>query len=162
MANLKVKHPEVAVHFKNGKCTVQRTNKVFSSMAIDQAHEQHNAVVKGDGGAIGLTQNPTSLQRWMLAGPELCRLISEFEDARDPDSAAKGDTHHHEQTCNIQQTFVRQVTDLDEVLDTMGNPFDDESRDLFILDTKEVPDQSVVDAVRNVEVIMKQQYNIHL
>ena len=33
---------------------------VFSSMALDQAHEQHNAAVMGDGGAIGLTQSPRS------------------------------------------------------------------------------------------------------
>ena len=25
-------------------------------MAIDQAHEQNNAMVKGDGGAVGLTE----------------------------------------------------------------------------------------------------------
>ena len=44
-------------------------------MAIDQAHEQNNATVKGDGGAIGLTENPTALCCWMVSGPEMARLI---------------------------------------------------------------------------------------
>lgn len=48
-------------------------------MAIDQAHEQNNAMVKGDGGAVGLTENPNALRRWMLSGPEMARLVNEFE-----------------------------------------------------------------------------------
>ena len=47
-------------------------------MAIDQAHEQSNAVVKGDGGAIGLTEDSAALRRWMIAGPEISRLVGEF------------------------------------------------------------------------------------
>ena len=31
--------------------------------AIDQAHEQNHAIVKGDGGAVGLTENPSALRR---------------------------------------------------------------------------------------------------
>ena len=52
---------------------------VFHSMALDQAHEQNNTAVKSDGGAVGLTQSPEALRRWMLAGPELLRMTSEFE-----------------------------------------------------------------------------------
>ena len=36
---------------------LKKTRRAFSSIAIDQAHEQNNAAVKGDGGAAGLTQN---------------------------------------------------------------------------------------------------------
>ncbi len=42
-----------------------------TSSTLDHAHEQNNACVKGDGGAVGLTQNVTALQRWMVAGPEI-------------------------------------------------------------------------------------------
>ena len=48
-------------------------------MAIDQAHEQNNAMVKGDGGAVGLTENPSALRRWMISGPEIARIVNEFE-----------------------------------------------------------------------------------
>lgn len=40
-----------------------KTRKRFSAIALDQAHEQDNAVVKGDSGAVGLTENPAALKR---------------------------------------------------------------------------------------------------
>lgn len=45
---------------------------------MDQAHEQNNASVKGDGGALGLTVNPAALHHWMVSGPEMAYLIEEF------------------------------------------------------------------------------------
>ena len=44
----------------------QKTKNNFSSIAIDHAHEQNNKVVKGDGGAIGLTEDSSQLLRWMI------------------------------------------------------------------------------------------------
>jgi len=40
------------------------------SLPLDQAHEQINALVKGNGGAVGLTENSGELWRWMVAGPK--------------------------------------------------------------------------------------------
>ena len=56
--------------YENGHWVVQKTKNRFSAMPIDQAHEQNNALVKGSGGAIGLLQNPVTLRKWLLAGPE--------------------------------------------------------------------------------------------
>ena len=52
--------PDVASEFKKGLFTLSKTPKRFSAIAIDQAHEQNNAMVKGDGGAVGLTENPNA------------------------------------------------------------------------------------------------------
>ena len=35
----------------------QKTRTFFSAIAIDQVKKQHNATVKGDGEAVGLTEN---------------------------------------------------------------------------------------------------------
>ncbi len=43
---------------------VPKTRNKFSSMPIDQAHEQNNQLVKGLGGAVGLTENPVAFRRW--------------------------------------------------------------------------------------------------
>ena len=45
---------------------LHKTNHPFSAMALDQAHEQANANVKSDGGAVGLTNNPKArkCQEW--------------------------------------------------------------------------------------------------
>ena len=53
---------------------ISKTHNKFSSMPIDQVHEQNNKLVKGSGGAIGLTENPVAFRRWMVAGPEQARL----------------------------------------------------------------------------------------
>ena len=58
---------------------VAKTKKPFSTIPIDQAHEQNNAIVKGSGGAVGLTESPTAFQRWMVSGPEFARLLGEFK-----------------------------------------------------------------------------------
>ena len=75
-------------------------------MPIDQAHKQNNPVVKGSGGAIGLTQNCTAFKKWLLDGPEQARLIKEFEKQflveRDSEYL-----HHDEGLCTqkIQDMF---------------------------------------------------------
>ncbi len=80
MTTLAEKHPNVLAEFKSGKFVVHKTRNKFSAMALDQCHEQNNAMVKGSGGAIGLTGNTGALRRWMVAGPEIARITAEFED----------------------------------------------------------------------------------
>ena len=77
MLALQTKHPEIYKEFDQSNFTIRETVSKFSNIAIDQAHEQNNALVKGDGGAIGLTEDPAALRRWMVAGPEISRLIEE-------------------------------------------------------------------------------------
>ena len=57
------KHPRLAEEFNNGKFVVHKSSRDYSAMAIDQAHKQANAVIKGDGGAVGVTENPLALRR---------------------------------------------------------------------------------------------------
>ena len=58
---------------------MSKTNNRYSAIPIDQVHEQENSKVKGKGGVVGLTDNPTALCRWAIAGPEQARLITQFE-----------------------------------------------------------------------------------
>ena len=52
MCSLSSTHPEIHQEFTNGSFVVHKTDKVFSSIALDHAHEQANAHVKGEGGAV--------------------------------------------------------------------------------------------------------------
>ena len=52
MMTIEQQHPEVAREFYKGNFVMHKSCKEFSSIAIDQAHEQNNAVIKDDGGAI--------------------------------------------------------------------------------------------------------------
>ena len=71
MVSLESKHPSIYREFAKGNFTIRKSTRMFSNMAIDQAHEQSNAVIKGDGGAIDLTEDSAALRRWMVACPEI-------------------------------------------------------------------------------------------
>ena len=47
-------------------------------MLWNEGHEQNNACVNDDVGAVGLTENPAALLRWIAAGPEMIRLYGEL------------------------------------------------------------------------------------
>ena len=143
MIELSTKHPEVAAEFNHGNFTIQITNRVFSSIAIDQAHEQHNAYVKGDGGAVGLTNNPYALRRWMIAEPEIARVIEEFH-AQQNHCKGKVTTLHHDQIPSVRSAYAKDVRSLVSVIEDLGNPCQEESTDLLVLDSKEIEDQSAV------------------
>uniref|UniRef100_UPI00358E9808 uncharacterized protein n=1 Tax=Myxine glutinosa TaxID=7769 RepID=UPI00358E9808 len=157
MVALPMKHPDVAREFRAGNFTVQKTKKVFSSIPIDQAHEQNNACIKGDGGAVGLTDNPSALQRWMIAGPEVARAREEFQDGHQH-WGRREDTRHHDQTPSVQTSFAKDVRALVSVIEELGNPFEEESMDLVVLDTKEIAGPAAVETVRNVKKIGQEQF----
>ena len=147
MAELANKHPDVFTEFSNGHFTVQKTKRMFSAIPLDQAHEQNNAYVKGDGGPIGLTDNAYALKRWMVAGPEVARVIVEFEDFN-MHPRNQEETRHHEETPSVQNTFARDVRSLVAVIEELGKPFEEDSEDLLVLDTKEIADPAVIETVR--------------
>ena len=45
-----------------------------------QLHEQLNKLVKGDGGPVGLFDQPEAEQRLETAGPEIKRACTAYED----------------------------------------------------------------------------------
>ncbi|WAQ98989.1 hypothetical protein MAR_023362 [Mya arenaria] len=152
-------HPDLHTEFQNGNFVIHKTARVSSGMAIDQGHEQNNAMVKGSGGAVGLTENPSAFRRWMVAGPELARITIEFETAFTAQDDATG---HLEQTPAVQTAFAKQVMSLVSTIEDMGNPFLEESADLLVLDTKDIVSESVVKTVRNIEQIGVKAYDAYV
>ena len=139
---------------------LSKTTNTFSSIPFDQAHEQENKIVKGSGGAVGLTKNPAAFRRWMLSGPELARLVKQFEGVYLPDEETEISTNfqHHEQGLSTQKTFQRQVSSLSETIKGMGNPFLDDFPDLVTLDNRNCTDESVIATVRTLESTGKEKY----
>ena len=108
MMTLEQQHPQLAVEFHNGKFVVHKSSREFSAMAFDQAHEQANAVIKGDGGAISLTEDPSALRRWMVSGPEVRHRVVQYEAASEAKDITKHSSHH-EQTERTQTVFFQKV-----------------------------------------------------
>ena len=73
-----------------------------ASACAHPVHEQGYANVKGEGGAVGLTDNPSALRRWMVAGPDLSRMIQEFE-------SSDNQTVENEQKSCMQNAFCKDV-----------------------------------------------------
>ena len=102
-------------------------------MAIDQFHEQVNALVKGDIGAVGLTESPQALERWMVAGPEMARVLLELEASSSiPSDTTTG--KHLEQSHCTQLMFANDVLSPLATFEDMGNPFFEDSGDMLSLD----------------------------
>ena len=146
MMVLEEQHPDVASEFHKGNFVNHKSRRDFSAMAIDQAHEQNNSIIKGDGGAIGLTEDPAALRRWMVADPEVSRLLAAYE-AMSGTIDTRIDSRHHEATVGAQTAFFENVKTMTTVLQDMGNPFQDESSDLLSLDTKNIADPSLAKLV---------------
>ena len=148
MLTLETTHPVVFEEFQKGNFVVHKTNRDFSAMALDQAHEQANAIIKADGGAIGLTEDPSALRRWMVAGPEVSRLVAMYE-MEVQTSEASEHTIHHDQTPQAQKTFIERVSKLSLALLELGNPFQEESQDLYSIDTKDIACLSSVECLKS-------------
>ena len=157
MAELPERHQEVAEKFIEGSFTVQKTKKIFSSIPIDQAHEQNKACIKGDGGAVGLTNNPAAFSRWMIAVPEVARVIEEFQDGNQH-SGRQDNMRHYDQTPSVQTSFTKDVRSLVKVMEELGNPFEEDSLDLVALNTKYIVGSSTIEAVRKVKEIGLNQF----
>ena len=143
----------------------KKTQHAFSAIAIDHAHEQNNKLLKGEGGVIGLTENASQLLRWMVCGPEMARVVNEFEISleRIKQEQTKGpDIKHHEQVESKHNSFVKQVQAMTNTLEEMSNPFLEECEDLLVLGTRDIADPKVANTIRNIEQIGKNQYQEYI
>lgn len=111
-----------------GHVTAKKTTRAFS--ATDQMHEQDNAL-KIEKRAVGLTEKPSELQQWMVSGPEAARLTGEFENAYL--SPKEEGTLHNEQAPSIQKSSAKTVYSLGSTMKELGNPFQEDRQDVFIL-----------------------------
>lgn len=137
---------------------VQKTSRRFSAIPIDQTHEQENAKVKGKGGAVGLTENPTALSRWLIAGTEQARLMTEFEREFLHEEDPQIEYEHHEEGLSSQERFLRQVKSLYKQYNEYGNPYEDDCSELLILHTRECADNDVLVSMKSIETLGTAQY----
>lgn len=95
------------------------------------------------------------LCRWMVAGPEISRMIQEFESISD--TIPQSNSRHHEQVPSLQTSLAKEVRSLVSTFEEYGNPFQEDSGELVVLDTKDVIPSDVVKSVREVLSIGRRQ-----
>lgn len=119
---MKVKCPNEYKEFAAGKFSFQKTNREFSRIALDQLHEQNNRYIKGISGATSLInrQDDSALIRWELCGPEICRILNDYENIRSA-TEKHGNQKHHENSPTFRNDFAK---DTKTLLDSFpNNPF---------------------------------------
>ena len=87
MSILGEKHPQLAHAFQRGAFFVHKSSRDFSAIAIDQEHELAN-VVTANCGAIGMTEDPSALRKWMVADPEVSQPAAQYEIASEDKESA--------------------------------------------------------------------------
>ena len=85
-------------------------------MAHNQIHEQLNAIVKGDGGIIGITENESAMRCWMIAGSDMTRIVSEVSIKQ----CGTPKCSYHEQIPSAQNRFARNVKNVVDIFNDMG------------------------------------------
>ena len=150
LIELETTAPSIYQKFIAGDFAICKTQRPFSAIRIDQAHLQNNAVVKGDGGVIGLTENSDALRRCNIVGPLLSELINEFEIDLESNSTPKN-LKHHEQYVFFEKKFLEKVTSVRDSFNEFGNPYSDDSSEMFILDSKEVVLPDIVEKMLKAE-----------
>ena len=118
--------------------------------------------MKGDGGEIGLTEDLEQLTRWMISGPEIARLVDEFEISLPTRSRSSVDTRHHEETKSFQSRFGKHVNSFIECMEEFGNPFCEPSEELMTLDTKDIMDIKVYDTIKNIQSIGESKFSEYM
>ena len=88
LMTLKHLHPAVYHEMMKGNFSFQKTNSEFSRIATNQVHKQNIKVIKGAGGATQLLNlaDDSALIRWETCGPDIARIVSEFEELIDENS----------------------------------------------------------------------------
>jgi len=138
MEELSIRHPGMYDAFMNGHFTSRRTDCAFSAISNDQLHGQNNKLIKGDGGAIVILDNELVLLKWMVSGPEISKIVQEFELTIDKENVDNIEIHHHhEANKSFQSRFIRHVSAVVEsVLQDGNNPFSEQ--DLQTTDTQKI------------------------
>ncbi|KAJ8405691.1 hypothetical protein AAFF_G00316710 [Aldrovandia affinis] len=72
----------------------------------------------------------------------------------------KTELKHHEQTRHTQVAFARDVRALTRVMGEMGNPFCEDSKDLLVLDSRDLADPAVINTLHQIEKLGQEQYDM--
>ena len=164
LMTMEVRYPDVYDSMVSGCFSFQKTNHEFSRMALDQVHEQNNRTIKASGGATNLVNkaDDSALIRWETCGPDIARLITEFEDSMQNEvipNCTSTFEKHHEDNASFQETFARDVKTLCNGMPV--NPFQLNKLTKINNSTVSVPDIAFM-TVKEMEDKGEEQFNAFL
>ena len=84
-------------------------------------------------------------------------VVNEFEDEIKRASKNDVNTNYHEEHGSFQEKTFKDVKALVTSMEDLGNPFMEESKELLVLDTKEIVSSEALTTLREIEAIGKRQ-----
>ncbi|KAL8620009.1 hypothetical protein ACOMHN_015291 [Nucella lapillus] len=156
MARLPDLHPSVHAEFMEGNFVVQRSEKKFSMMGLDQSQEHSIQFLKEDSGPNGLYGQEEEKEMIELSKPEVLRIVHEFQNACFKETT-KRSTEHPEASSAEQSKFLKHLKALVSLVDEdrVVNSFTEQGPELVTLDTGEVMDPAIADGLKEAKSIGK-------
>ena len=159
LVNLPWQHPDVYENFYKGYFTFNKSCSEFSTMALDQLHEQNNETIKGVGGATRLLnkEEESALIRWELCGSEVSNMIASFEERNEQECSQSSGLYqkHHEDAPAFRKRFVDDVQKLSEKF--LVNPF--ESNDFTAVNNSRIVfDDDIKKSVQTISTLGETQF----
>ena len=94
------------------------------------------------------------LERWVVAGPKLCRVVEKFEGLQNE----LNDLPYHQEGHSSQLRLLCHVRDLTDVIRMNDNPFEEQLRRLVSMGDKVCDSHVSVHSVYFIESTGKQQF----
>ena len=160
MTQLPNRHPDVYENFKKGKFVVQRSNKKFSLMGLDQSQEHSIQFLKQDCGPKGLYGETAEKLAIELSRADVLRLIEEYEVASQGIDPEQINVEHPESSISEQKSYMNQIQSLLMLVkkQTIINPYEDTGKELVTLDTGECMDPEVTKSLLQFPQVGKDLY----
>ena len=116
---------QIAIEFNNGTFTVHKTRRSFSHPWPLTRFMSRTTVLS----SYWSHSISCSSQKIDVPGPEVVKMTTEFEVCIHKSTTS--DERHHKQSRSSQVNFAQQVQGMVEVIEEMGNPFMEETKDLL-------------------------------
>ena len=119
--------PDFYQNFKDGHFPFQKSNWEFSSIALNQVHEQNNAVLKSVAGVTHILnrQDESALLRWELCSHDIAKYLKDFKDVCSQTNVSichqSTIEDHYEDTLAFKDPFINNVKQLNNFFS--ANPF---------------------------------------
>ncbi|KAG7162457.1 hypothetical protein Hamer_G008001, partial [Homarus americanus] len=109
--------------------------------------------------AVHKMEKPVALCRWMVAGPEINKILVQFEKNFNKGPTFRNEKHHHKQAPGVQIIFTKEMCSLGAILEDLENPFMGTIGDLLAIHTNDIMPQEVVYTVQNIQKFGQEQYD---
>ena len=128
---------------------MHKTDNKCPAMAIEQCHEQTNAIIK-------VFVNPPALR--MVSSREVAMMIAKCELDTTRSHQRESEHHHNEQHPGVQEAFVNDVRWLSSMIEEISSSLLEVSEALLALGTRYTIKVTSWETVGNVEALSEDQY----